>query len=447
MSIKKDLNGNAIQINFDAKVKSALVQRAVDRISDVPSPEKIPQQEERPLSPKLEKKNENNFKEKNTNFATPKALDTQAKLKSNDFFLQRRKEKFKEKSKAKDSPKIKEEIIPQMTIEDDLTKEEREKERILREMYKRASLAVQIDDNVANLEEIKGLERDTLEGNKVMVEWINKNKSSLEKSQKIEPILKKKDILLETNFEEMEKRALKKIEEKISSYLAVSSQAKEIENIHKKIESPDSFKNEKKVVYENNTIKTENPKKSEEPKIEKVKNAEEHRKFEKNKIAEEIPKNKTQKTSEEENKKTKTKFINKKPLQRMNNLKNNDKTLKIRGNLDSPSPEARDGAAKCPYHGQDIKRSKTPTYEQQQKIHKNVVLRAKTPEYKNLTVEKYFISKNKLESSRNNQKININEQNNLDNYTDEKFYQISNNYDDSINDLTVKSLQVSLHLI
>lgn len=127
------------------------------------------------------------------------------------------------------------------------------------------------------------------------------------------------------------------------------------------------------------------------------------------------------------------------------NQKINKLPEKKRNNLPRlESPEARENIQRHHYnnHSPDIKKSKTPTYEQK-KVHKELISRAKTPEYKTSNEEKYFVSKNKLESKRKDQNNAINQQNNiLDNYNEEKFYEIVNQYDELVNSITVKSLQV-----
>lgn len=72
-----------------------------------------------------------------------------------------------------------------------------------------------------------------------------------------------------------------------------------------------------------------------------------------------------------------------------------------------------------------------------------MIARAKTPENR-ISQEKYFLSKNKLISQTKEQNHNnINEQNNLDNYDEEKYIEISNKFDDSIKEITLKQLHVS----
>lgn len=260
-------NNTPKTIKNEQKVKTGLIQKALERITETPSPEKIMfKKEESPYLPSNNEKKEiiiekktytnNNFKEnsnekkKNINDECDKICleeisrvkpSNQPKMRSDDYFLQKRKEKIKEKIGVKENTQ-KTEVINEFKEEKEQSFEngnennEEELVEIKREgfnpIYQRASLAVQLDEKNANLEEIKGLERETVEGNKVMFEWINKNKNHLEKSQKMEPILKKKenqeDIQL---MEALEKHALKKIEEKISSYLAKNSDQQQKEGI------------------------------------------------------------------------------------------------------------------------------------------------------------------------------------------------------------------------
>lgn len=257
-------NNTPKQIKNEQKIKTNLIQKAFDRITETPSPEKIMfKKEESPSLPNNNEKKEitiekkhncikenSNEKKKNNHEHEEEKLNldevsrvktsNQPKMKSDDYFIQKRKEKIKEKNGVKENTQ-KNEVIndikeeKEQSCENENENNEEELVEIKRgdfhPIYQRASLAVQIDEKNANLEEIKGLERETVEGNKVMFEWINKNKTHLEKSQKMEPILKRKenqeDIQL---MEALEKHALKKLEEKISSYLAQNSDQKQKED-------------------------------------------------------------------------------------------------------------------------------------------------------------------------------------------------------------------------
>lgn len=472
----------------ETKVKAALLQGI-----EVPSPEKIPKKEEVPIQPFLEKRAENEMKAKiveppleKKKLLTPKATlltqdelnrklseetarynkaaaTSQAKLKSDEFFLQRRKEKIKQSVAVKDASDQKH--IEDVEIQ---TPEEQNEELVeikrgnFNPIYQRASMAVELDEKTANMEEIKGLERETLEGNKVMVEWINKNKNTLEKSQKFEPVLKKKDTQ-DVAFEELEKQAMKKIEEKISSYLTqnkgkVAETTKEEKNISNFAQNKNTIEEPKKNLPQVKT-KVEDAKKEDKSSknIEKKAEAQLEKKQavleaqdKKQKLPlksnnEEKKSNSHKNSKEEEPKKEKDKSKvatsnNRINIQKPNNLKKNGKKGKEISNLESPA--AREAALQL-----DIKRSKTPNHEQHQLKHKELVQRAKTPEYKTSgSNEKYFISKKKLEAQTQKAEVknNMNQENILDNYTDEKFYQINNVFDESLNEITVKSLQVNI---
>jgi len=441
----------------EPKVISAVRQGISERMV-APSPEKYPKKEEIPIHPFPEtemkvKFSENTLEKKklltpkatiisqeemnrklSEETARYKAATNLTKLKSDDFFLQRRKEKIKEKIGVKETEQNQKEeeqgdLQSPEESQEDLVEVKRGK---FNPIYQRASMAVELDEKTANLEEIKGLERETLEGNKVMVDWINKNKSSLEKSQRIEPVLKKKDTQ-EIAFEEMEKQALKKIEEKISSYLThnknkleeMNKDNKNIKNSEEKIEKNELQTEKKQPINE-----LQEKKQIDKEKIPiKTDNGEKKINIHK-KSKEEVEKN------EKNNEKNKP--ITKNRPQKINNLKKNEKKDKHITNLESP--EAREAANKM-----DIKRSKTPTHELKQMKHKDMVLRAKTPEYKtSANKEKFFVSKNKLESQKTDLKNNMNQEDVLDNYSDEKFYQITNIFEESLNEITVKSMQVNI---
>lgn len=345
----------------------------------------------------------------------------QTLFKSNQFFLQKRKEKNMERLK-KDSfyNNEKEELQEQELTDEkqsceDLIEVKRGK---LDPIFHRASITVQTDENTANLEEFREFEREKYEGNKVMVEWLNKNKNSLEKSQRIEPILKKKNDQYFA-MEEFEKRALKKIEEKITSYV---------------------FRSKNEMGEFNQEEKKQKVKEEAKNQNEKIDN-DKHDKTTKNQIIDNLKEKKQKDETVKKQKDDKLKVIEKKPLKFHNKKTIIIGTKNCNLNHEIESPESRK-EANANYNKMDIKRSKTPTYEKEQIRHKNLVLRAKTPEYQKNSDVKYFVSAKKIISQKNEQIININEKNVLDNYTDDKFFQISKVYDDSLIEITVKSLQV-----
>lgn len=160
-----------------------------------------------------------------------------SKLKSNQFFAERRIEKIKSKN-----PKL---------IESEKNDFENErKEDLVNSSQKISQLTVEIEDDVANIEELKGIEKESIStSNKVMADWIEKNQRSLEKSCRLEPILKKKNdknneenLLISKRFKEkLEENFLlsnkievdfyisKKIEEKISQFMESKPRPKEID--------------------------------------------------------------------------------------------------------------------------------------------------------------------------------------------------------------------------
>lgn len=153
--------------------------------------------------------------EESTRYNSPSS-----KLKSNQFFAERRMEKIKSKN-----PKL---------IESEKNDRENEiKEDLLNSSQKASQLTVEIEDDVANIEELKGIEKEPISiSNKVMADWIEKNQRSLEKSCRLEPILKKKN---DRNNEE-NLLISKKFEEKLEENLSICKKIEEDLYLSKKIE-------------------------------------------------------------------------------------------------------------------------------------------------------------------------------------------------------------------
>lgn len=201
-------------------------------------------------------------------------------------------------------------------------------------IYQRASMAVEVEPDLANMEEIKGIERETLEGNKVIANWIEKNQKILEKSQKFAPLLKKKD---EPSDKELESYALKKLGERMNFY------NEEIK---------------KEIIYQEKQ-------KINEVKKEAIPN-----------LNEEIKKNNNKKDKEIKIKENK---INE---QKKNNIKTNKFQNKLK--IESPSPEIQSSPIKSNLQ-YNLNRSKTPKIK-----HENIfetINRAKTPDNKTIKRE------------------------------------------------------------